>query len=1216
MKLSELPSVISHNDYFRWIVTLTSSTVLLIFILYQQDEPLHKLPVTNKVSPPKPNISSSNEFQLIDVSLDWHLNFVHQQRAKGVSAITDTLGAGVCAIDYNNDGWTDLYFVGGSGNTRRYGRASWWHKTTGGRLFENRQGQYLKDVTESAGLNFTISGMGCAVDDINADGFNDILITGIDANRLFKNNGDGSFSDVTVTSSISSLGWSTGAVFGDFNNDGLPDLYIAKFIKFKKDATTFEENSGFQSYDSAAFDPSLYDAEANQLYLNKGGFLFEDVTEKFNVANQNGRSLGARWIDLNNDTWLDLIVINQHPSPNEVYINRYSQEFIVAKDTFNVLKGTGNHDFIDADFNNDGHTGFFLTRGSQLPIQLFQFQNIEISGNQSRFKDVSHTFGLTDTKLTPLTHWGAVSGDFDNDGYKDVFIANGKAIPDPDSHFVALSQPNTLLMNKSGKRFSIAKNNDIALINNSSRAAITTDLNNDGRLEIVVTNNNGSIQILKPEPFKDENKKTSHWIGFELINAHSVNEKTGTIEIEHKRIRQTRNLLPSTGFLSQSEKRFHFGLSDSKQIDRVTIKIPKTTFTIKNLAADHYYAIDLLTGKTERLTYSRKVNPLEPLAKVIDTDALSYLAKILLKNNIPEQFRALSVIWHRSDSEHRLVMLKSFTQIENLFGLKLTILALSDPRPEVVITAINILKNSEIEETMDALISQLYVSNTDIQCAAANTLAFFFREEEAVIFQKNLALKHLIRILENDDEQIQICAAKALGASESKRAVVPLLKLISPSTQSKNSLKTAAINALSEIRDSQVISHLSALIGSQNSKPSEKAAAFIALARMQSGNLQQLLKNHIHSTLESSDSSSQNEAIHILSNLYKHANTIFIQRYLQQDNINTSLKKIIRHLDPPHDDAINDKPFSVMLSLIDIIGATRNTSLINFLISGSESDHHEIRKHALIALLSVSATLNNQNTLIAHNILSQQSIETLIALLRLPEIKTTSGKALLITTIENKIRNANIVPDQLKSIFLILDNETVAVLITKLMSGELSHQQQRILLSVCSTTQTAVKVVNLKNLPASTKLEEEFLDCVYNPKAIHIPISIPFTLELRKTLSQRLENKTIDIQKRHRLLSNAMVHDAVIANHFFKKHSGNFSEKNMALALNAIEYHNISRQYQALIWKTMKNSGNSDRLRMQAAWLAYKTSPNEVIDFLKKATSFYEQSKFEKRHTK
>ncbi len=183
LKLSELPSPISHNYYFRWIVALTASVVLLICILYQQDEPLNKLPVTSKPSlPPNSTVPSSTEIRLIDVSLDWHLNFLHQQRAKGISAITDSLGAGVCAFDYNNDGWTDLYFVGGSGNTRRYDRASWWRKTTGGRLFENSQGQYLKDVTEDAGLNFTISGMGCAVDDINADGFNDIFITGIDTN--------------------------------------------------------------------------------------------------------------------------------------------------------------------------------------------------------------------------------------------------------------------------------------------------------------------------------------------------------------------------------------------------------------------------------------------------------------------------------------------------------------------------------------------------------------------------------------------------------------------------------------------------------------------------------------------------------------------------------------------------------------------------------------------------------------------------------------------------------------------------------------------------------------------------------------------------------------------------------------------------------------------------------------------------------------------------
>jgi len=1188
-----------YGQYIRWFIILASTVIFLICILYQQDKPLNKLPTIKKrLLSTNLKASSTSEIKLIDITLDWHLNFSHQQRTKKISAITDTLGAGVCAFDYNNDGWTDLYIVGGSGNTRRYGRASWWHNTSGGRLFENRQGQYLKDVTNDAGINFIISGMGCAVDDINADGLTDIFITGIDANRLFKNNGDGSFSDVTSESGINSSGWSTSAVFGDFNNDGLPDLYVAKFIKFQKDATTFEVNSGFQAFDSAAFEASLYDAESNQLFLNKGRFIFEDVTEKFNVANMDGRSLGAQWIDINNDTWLDLIVINQHPSPNEVYINRSGQEFVLAKDTFNALRGSGNQDFIDADFNNDGHTNFFLTSGSQEPIQLLELQSLERSDDQSRFKDVSHPFGLANTKLTPLNHWGAISGDFNNDGYQDVFIANGKLTPDPDSHFVPLGQPNTLLINQSGKQFSIAKSNDIASINNSSRAAITTDLNNDGRLEIIVTNNNGNIQILEPEQTKDDNKKANNWIGFEWNNGNSINWKAGKVQIKYGKIQQSKSLSQPSGFLSQSEKRIHFGLGNNKQIDSVTIKIPEKSFTIKNLVAGHYYSIDMLTGKTEKLIYIKKEDTLESLAKIIDTDALNYLAKIILKNNNPKQIRILSVIWNRADSEQRLAILRSFTQINNLLELKLTLVAISDPNPEAAIIAINILKSSEIEQTMGALIGQLYSSNADIQCAAANTLSFFFREEEAMIFQKNLALKHLIRVLEKGKEQEQICVAQALGISESKRAVAPLLKFITTNPKTGILLKVAAIDALSEIRDSKAISDLTALVEFPESRPDEIGAALIALARMQSDSLKNLLQKVIYSRLKSSDKPSQIEAIHILKSIYKHSNVLFISRQLRQEHINPSIKKVIYELAPDMTALLNKKELSLALSFINIAAATRNTSLIGFLQSASKAEHQQIREQAIMALLKVTSTVNDQKQ-IAYNTLAKQSIEILIALLNLKET-SASDRALLISTLENKIRTANLTSTQIKEIFFLLDSKTVSTLISKLLSNDLLDQQQRILLNICSEIQSSIKVSDLKNLSSKVKFEEDLLDCVYNPNASHASLPITVTYQIRKILNKLLNNNDIDVHHRDKILANAMLHDSVVAQYFLKKHSKYFSEQNMVTALHAIRHHNLLKQNETLIWNTIKNTANSDLLRMQAAWLANAMSPKLVDDFLQK----------------
>ena len=1194
MLMQNKPIIFDRAIYY-WVLTLASSLIMLVGILYQQDSPLKKaIPTNNSPLFSSLQADASSEIQLIDVSLDWNMSFLHQQASKGITAITDTLGAGVCAIDYNNDGWTDLYFVGGSGNTRRYGGGAWWHKATGGRLFENHQGRYLEDVTKKTGLDFTSSGMGCAIDDLNGDGFSDIFITGIDSNYLFKNNGDGSFSEITPLSIKSSPGWSTGAIFGDFNNDGLPDLYIAKFIKFNKDVTTLETNSGFQSFDSAAFNASLYDPEPNQLLMNKGDFSFEDVTEKYNVANKNGRSLGSRWVNINNDIWLDLVVINMPPSPNEVYINQGGDEFVLINDKFNSLRGAGNNDFINIDFNNDAQIDFFLTSNDQNPLQLISQKNLNTSNGQYQFKDVSHMLGLTNTKLTSLSHWGAVASDFNNDGYLDIFIANGKLIPDSDSRFTSLSQPNTVLINQFGKRFFLS--NNTVVINNSSRAAISTDLNNDGVLEVIVTNNNGSTQILKSYRSKEDKLKTHNWIGFELKNKNSIGWGAGEIKIKYGGMQQVRSLAPSSGYLSQSESRLHFGLGYSKKIDQLIVKGQNKLFTVSNLESGYYYTVDLLTHDIRKNEYTEQADPLDFLIESIDTNALVPLEKIILKNNNPEHTQVLSKIWEKSDSDQRLLILKSFTKISTLFELNLVKLALSEPNKKSVITAINVLKQSEIDQTMGSLIEQLYAESSDVQCTVANAISFFFKEEEAMITQKGLALKHLIIALENGTEHEKICIAKTLGISESKRAVIPLIKIILAHPLNSTSLNIAAIDALSEIRDSLATNALIAFVNLSSSKPDEVGAALIALARMNFYGLNNALQELIYSKLVNSHQSGQIEAIYLLNSLYRHPNMIFINRYLDEENINSIIKKILLILRDESINLLSNKELS--LAIINIASSRRDISFIDFLQSASKSEYQSVREEAIVALLKVTPTTNTQKKMIKETLI-EQSVDTLIALLNVKNISALD-RLIISSTLENKIRITKLNSKKIEDLFSILDNDAKTMLLSKLLLINLKDGQQKILLNICAKKELPIKVSELKKISIRTKFKRDLLACVYNPNAIHTSVPEKVTYQLRKILNNIIHDSRVDFSYRQEIFVTAMVHDIAISKQFLNKYFGRFLEKNMFVALNAIESHQLIERYNSLIWSTMKNTKNSDALRMQAAWLASKTSEKEVNKFLEK----------------
>ena len=244
-----------------------------------------------------------------DATWEWGLIAQHQQRRDHLTGLSDTLGAGACVLDINNDGWMDVLLVGGSGQRREHGAANWWQTPRGHRLFQNNSGRGFIDITQGSGL-VPSWGMGCATGDLDGDGDEDVVITGFNGAQLYENTGAGKF-QIVSGSGLDGGGWASSATIADFNQDGRLDIYINAYLDYQRGARTFEALSGFKSLTPADFNPRLYDPLPNRMLINQGGLRFEDRAEAWGVGNPEGRSLQSIWWPAASK----LVVLNDAGSP-------------------------------------------------------------------------------------------------------------------------------------------------------------------------------------------------------------------------------------------------------------------------------------------------------------------------------------------------------------------------------------------------------------------------------------------------------------------------------------------------------------------------------------------------------------------------------------------------------------------------------------------------------------------------------------------------------------------------------------------------------------------------------------------------------------------------------------------------------------------------------------------------------------------------------------
>lgn len=1123
-----------------------------------------------------PSATTLPPAQFTDVSLDWQMVPTHQQLSTHLTDLTETLGSGLCALDANNDGWMDIFFIGGSGHTRDYGRKAWWLNPSGNRLLLNQGGKYFVDATAQAGLTTRHVGMGCAVADFDNDGLRDLLVTGVGNNFLYRNDGNGHFTDVSATSGLLRDHWSTGVAVADFNRDGLVDIYIGNYILYRKGARAFEAMSGFKATRDGPFDPTLYDPEPNRLYVNQGGFQFLDQAAQMQVADSQGRSLGARWVDVNDDRWPDLLVINDHGSSNKLFLNQQGKSFVPADKRYAPLEVDGVHDVQLGDFNNDGHDDFFMTRGSGHPPILLQRSGDEPGAGTgpARYVDAARAAGLVSSRSLAFTGWSATPGDFNNDGFIDLYLANGSMLPDIDSPFVSLAQPNELFLNRNGTSFVAQSATPRPSHPYSSRGSVAVDLDNDGILEILVSNNNNQLQILK------NSDPGAAWIGLDFSPNQDATNFGAIIEATSDRQTLRKILRPALGFLSQGDPRVVFGLGEADKINRLRIRWPDGHISdFADLQAGSYYRVHKTDNRIVRIDSAQASQPhnliLAP-GRYSDS-ALSDIAWMLMQR--PEENRELiDDLWTQASSKIRAAMLAHIGASMDKRLLNLAMKALSASDPEILLLAIETARKAELEAGVARLIPLLRHSDPRVQCATADAFRFFFDEEEAVTQRKRLAVSPLIRLLETGSDQATICAANALAAAERQRAVLALLDQLGK--RDSPLVKAAVMRALGLIRDTRAIPHLHYWINHPAASPSMIANGLIALARLNDPQLPAVFDD-----LATSDTRPVALRYAALALIFRDDEGIVLPRPILQRTF----------------DAMLSQPAPVLIAadtaMLDVIGAGRLVAYEALVHERLDTPAGPLRNAALAALANLgttSARTRFEDTLRhlpAHELAETLAYAPLAGYRYSATFIADLGRILLDALTKD--------PNSFQPILRLLSSLepiSAAELFDAIAPGLSDTGRIRSVLNLCSDRTLAIRQVNdvLLQHP-SPMVRGMYVDCILNR---HADLDQMQRFRLRFILRDILTARDLDDDiKRHLLLKFAAVDD-VVAKTYLLRMLSDLPDDWRENAVAALRGHPPATDMQDLLWDTL-NGDKSHDIRVKAARILIGVDADKIQAWLR-----------------
>jgi enediyne biosynthesis protein E4 len=535
--------------------------------------------------------------QFVDVTTKAGIHFVHNNGAFGKKFLPETIGPGVAFIDYDGDGWPDIFLVNGADWPGHVAK----HTTL--KLYHNNHDGTFSDATHKAGLDVEMYGIGVAVGDYDNDGYQDLFVTAYGQSRLFHNNGNGTFTDVTQRSGLAAVNeFSTSAAFVDYDKDGRLDLVVGNYVQWSPENDLYCTMDGKnKSYCT----PESYKGTSVRLWHNDGNGKFSDATQKAGLGEPTSKTLGVAMLDYDNDGWPDLLFSND-TQPNKLYRNNgngtFTEKAVVAGVAFSedgvARAGMGVDTF---DYDRSGKTSLLITNFSNQMISLYHNEGNGLFVDEAPRSDVGRASLLT-------LGFGCFFFDYDLDGWPDILVANGHIDPDIQKVQVNVkfAEPPHLFRNLGKGKFAEVSKSAGAEFAAArvGRAVAYADVFNNGRLDVLFTTNGGAPKLFRNV---EAPGNANHSVRLKLVGTKSNRDGIGAVvKLATAGGTQSQMLRSGSSYLAANELVLTFGLGKQSQADTIEIRWPSGT--VDKLAAVN-------AGQTVTITESKGQTGARPFAK-------------------------------------------------------------------------------------------------------------------------------------------------------------------------------------------------------------------------------------------------------------------------------------------------------------------------------------------------------------------------------------------------------------------------------------------------------------------------------------------------------------------------------------------------------------------------------------------------------------------------